>query len=484
MVTNFYNYIFMLAFALLTLSGCGGGGGDSTVSPTNDSTNEQPPSGNNSENSNTASIADKTISTVLKAEDSSFVGKVLKPEDTLFIYLQDNKRFFSYIFIHDPDINDYIRRYTTLDGYWDVDEASGQLWLLYDDGDLHKFDITTDASWVLYVTQAYSDEFSEHLVGSIYLVEDPDQNLLAKVNADIALKNSIDAVAEVRLTSLMWKRIGALYFGYSGFEYDFNNVNPPHWRATTVGDYVQFTFHGAYDFKLRALGSAEVEIKVNQQVYESRKSIASAWKNYYIPSSAFNATYPNYVLIKVLSGSNRFWIDNASIGNFSIPAGDEESVDSSGTTDTGAVNGGTDTATDTPASDSNTNRIESDEGSGTDRFVFESKSDGSFYIEWEKRSSGYSQLMLSTDSTLKSGSRLFSDNYHSVSKQTCTSDTSSSDGNVIRYKCTGSYTGGLLNVNESRSLSLSFERGVRYYFYTRYGSFSYRYQGHVSTVRQ
>lgn len=107
-----------------------------------------------------------------------------------------------------------------------------------------------------------------------------------------------------------------MQFTYSGAQYDTYYTNPPHWKITSQGGWMKFTFNGKYIFKFHALGSTSngvsycyINVIINGNSYISGKFIDKYWTSYSISSSAFGSG-TNYVKI-VFVGNTHFWIDEA-----------------------------------------------------------------------------------------------------------------------------------------------------------------------------
>jgi len=114
-----------------------------------------------------------TIPLALDMEDEIFSQKVIEWNDNVtFSYLENNKKVMSYIFS-----SDNYHSYPVMDGFWDVREDSNELWVVFNDGDLYRFEITTDGNnYIQYITRINSDAKLSHIIG------EPSQLLLEQID--------------------------------------------------------------------------------------------------------------------------------------------------------------------------------------------------------------------------------------------------------------------------------------------------------------
>ncbi|MEK8020243.1 MAG: hypothetical protein VSS75_025505 [Candidatus Parabeggiatoa sp.] len=150
------------------LVNCGGDDNDSSES---------------SSQENSVTIAGTTIPLKLGTEDKIFSQKVLEWHDgNTFSYLENNKKVMTYLFA-----SDHYSSHSVMDGYWDVREDNNEFWVLLKDGELYRFEVTTDGNhYIQYLTQMNSEAKLTHLIG------EPSQPLLEQV----AQSNAVDNPAE------------------------------------------------------------------------------------------------------------------------------------------------------------------------------------------------------------------------------------------------------------------------------------------------
>ncbi|TGO02835.1 hypothetical protein PN36_18210 [Candidatus Thiomargarita nelsonii] len=117
-------------------------------------------------------------------------------------------------------------------------------------------------------------------------------------------------------------KTGMIQFDYNGATYDTYYTKEPHWKITSYGGYMNFTFNGRHDFQFQALGSTShdvsycyVNIYVNGKLIESRKFIDQSWKDYTIPASEFGSGVNSVKM--VLIGDTHFWIKKVAVGSSS-----------------------------------------------------------------------------------------------------------------------------------------------------------------------
>ena len=169
MLNRYFQYtkIGLLLFSMLFLANCGGDDDDSSES---------------SSKENSVTIAGTTIPLTLDTEDKIFSQKVLEWNDgNTFSYLEQNKKVMTYF----STFGNY-SSYSEMDGYWDVREDNNELWVLFKDGELYRFEVTTDGNnYIQYITQINNDARPAHLVGI------PEQSLLEQIVQDNAVNNSV-----------------------------------------------------------------------------------------------------------------------------------------------------------------------------------------------------------------------------------------------------------------------------------------------------
>ena len=132
-------------------------------------------------------IAGITIPLALNVEDEIFSQQVIEWNDNVtFSYLENNKKVISYLF----NSGNYYS-YSIMSGFWDVREDSNELWVLFSDGDLFRFEVTTDGNnYIQYITRINSDARLTHLVG------EPSQQLLEQIAQDSSAINVPDTVPD------------------------------------------------------------------------------------------------------------------------------------------------------------------------------------------------------------------------------------------------------------------------------------------------
>jgi hypothetical protein len=151
---------------MLFLVNCGGDDNDSS-----DSSSQE----------NSVTIAGTTIPLTLDTEDKIFSQKVLEWNDgNTFSYLEQNKKVMTYL-----SASGNYSSHSERDGYWDVREDNNELWVLFKDGELYRFEVTTDGNnYIQYITRINSDAKLTHLVGI------PSLPLLEQIAQDSATDNS------------------------------------------------------------------------------------------------------------------------------------------------------------------------------------------------------------------------------------------------------------------------------------------------------
>lgn len=116
--------------------------------------------------------------------------------------------------------------------------------------------------------------------------------------------------------------MGNMGFMCLGAEYDQVYTNPPHWKINYIDGYMAFEFTGQMDFFFHALGSTylgisycNIDIYVNDELYESDLFIDHEWLWYTIPSSQFTqgTNRVEIVLVEVGQYTTHFWIDEANV---------------------------------------------------------------------------------------------------------------------------------------------------------------------------
>ena len=106
-------------------------------------------------------------------------------------YLENNKKVMTYSLAY----GDYSSR-SDMDGYWDVRDDSNELWVLFKDGELSRFEVTTDGNgYIQYITQVNSDARPTHLVG------EPSPLLLEQVAQDTVEDNQAEDIVKESVTS-------------------------------------------------------------------------------------------------------------------------------------------------------------------------------------------------------------------------------------------------------------------------------------------
>jgi len=151
---------------MLFLVNCGGDDNDSS-----DSSSQE----------NSVTISGTTIPLTLDTEDKIFSQKVLEWNDgNTFSYLEQNKKVMTYL-----SASGNYSSHSDRDGYWDVRKDNNELWVLFKDGELYRFEVTTDGNnYIQYITRINSDAKLTHLVG------EPEQPLLEQIAQDSAADNS------------------------------------------------------------------------------------------------------------------------------------------------------------------------------------------------------------------------------------------------------------------------------------------------------
>jgi len=158
---------------------------------------------------NNVTIGGITIPLALSMEDEIFSQKVIEwNDDVTFSYLENNKKVISYL-----SSSDGYRSYPVMDGFWDVREDSNELWVVFNDGDLYRFEITTDGNnYVQYITRINSDAKLTHIIG------EPSQLLLEQIDEPAPDLTDDDTTSEeptrppVTSTPITSERIDINYF--------------------------------------------------------------------------------------------------------------------------------------------------------------------------------------------------------------------------------------------------------------------------------
>ena len=118
--------------------------------------------------------------------------------------------------------------------------------------------------------------------------------------------------ARVILRSPTPEIIGNIEFEYSSAFYDYQNTNPPHWKAN-VGGTLTFTYSGKTAFNFNAYGipaygyPAYVEGYVND-TFIGYAELTQSWETWYIDEEDMS-TGENVVVLSVYNGT--LWIDEA-----------------------------------------------------------------------------------------------------------------------------------------------------------------------------
>jgi len=170
-----YLKIGLISISLFFLVNCGG----------SDSSDN---SSDSSSQKDSVTIAGTTIPLTLNTEDEIISQKVIEwNEGDTVSYLENNKKVMTYSLAY----GDYSSR-SDMDGYWDVMDDSNELWVLFKDGELSRFEVTTDGNgYIQYITQVNSDARPTHLVG------EPSPLLLEQVAQD----NQAEHVVKESITS-------------------------------------------------------------------------------------------------------------------------------------------------------------------------------------------------------------------------------------------------------------------------------------------
>ncbi|MEN8221074.1 MAG: glycoside hydrolase family 43 C-terminal domain-containing protein [Pseudomonadota bacterium] len=131
--------------------------------------------------SNSVTISGITIPLTLDEEDKLFSQQIVDWNDAKFSYLKENKEVLTYILSSGT-----YQRHSVMDGYWDVRDNNDEFWILFNDGELFKFDVTTDGNnYIQYITRTNSDARETLLVGN------PSQALLEQIAQDSANDNQV-----------------------------------------------------------------------------------------------------------------------------------------------------------------------------------------------------------------------------------------------------------------------------------------------------
>jgi hypothetical protein len=170
-------------------------------------------SSDNSSQQNNVTISGTTIPLTLDTEDKIFSQKVIEWNDgNTLSYLVNNKQVVTYL------SGSGYSSHSVMDGYWDVRNDNNELWILFKDGNLYRFEVTTDGNkYIQYITRINSDAQLTHLI------EEPSESLLEKIAQDkavendpIFVKNSVslqDLIGEWAIisTNIYDQEIGSVY---------------------------------------------------------------------------------------------------------------------------------------------------------------------------------------------------------------------------------------------------------------------------------
>ncbi len=210
---------------MLFLVNCGGDDNDSSDS-----------SSGNSSQENSVTISGTTIPLTLDTEDKIFSQKVLEWNDgNTFSYLEQNKKVMTYL-----SASGNYSSHSERDGYWDVRKDNNELWVLFKDGELYRFEVTTDGNnYIQYITRINSDAKLTHLV------DEPEQPLLEQIAQDSAAIQVVDGNGNIGEQPGAIKVYGVLTFGEHGTFKECNGL--------------QMAFNSALDLD---------EIRIEQGTYE------------------------------------------------------------------------------------------------------------------------------------------------------------------------------------------------------------------------